>query len=465
MPHTVRRHTHVELLFEIVKTMTSRQGDVRLSKVRAHTGVTGNELADALAKRAATTDNTTHTVTFDGPLAPPESDDDCDHSSRKSILQRVQRAYMLRTKTKTGQYMCKLEADRIALAPTNHFINNRNINTRARKNAIRLRYRCMRFPNPRPDGGCHLCATRNCFMRDTFSHLFGACIHPAIKELQTLYHNEAVHLIANAIEAGEYGGCALLVNAGAGPNGRQSANTVPPQLLPGYAKRPDICLMQGWTKAKLERSAVLQRYPRPHRDRSVRIVFIEFCFTNDYFIPEQMIRKQNKYTPAPPLHPPLVNHRHLIEELRARGFTTLGTDRSTPPGEEMLSDTAPLMPVVAIGHSGVILERNLELFRALGMSATQATALANNLNLLAVKRMTAILNMRQELLTPRRPATASAASSSTHTNASPDTVRSNSNATLANLANTANLANLNSVTLTNLANPANLATFADDEPP
>jgi hypothetical protein len=373
---------------------------------------------------------------------------------------------MLRTKTKTGQYMCKLEAEKIALAPTNHFINKRNINMRARKNAIRLRYRCMRHPNPRPNGSCPLCAMCNgCYMRDTFSHLFGACIHPAIKELQTLYHNEAVHLIANAIEAGENGGCALLVNAGTGPNGRQSVATVPHQLLPGYTKRPDICLLQGWTKAKLERSAVLQRYPCPHRDRSVRIVFVEFCFTNDYFIPEQMQRKQNKYTPAPPLHPPLVNHRNLIEELRARGFTTLGTARTTPPGEEMLTNTAPLMPVVAIGHSGVVLERTVELFRALGMSATQATALANNLNLLAVKRMNALLSKRQELLTPRKLAPASAASSSTHTNAASDTVRSNSNATLANLANTANLANLNSVTLTNLANPANLATFADDEPP
>jgi hypothetical protein len=233
--------------------------------------------------------------------------------------------------------------------------------------------------------------------------------------LQTLYHNEAVHLIANAIEAGEYGGCALLVNAGVGPNGRQSVATVPPELLPGYTKRPDICLLQGWTKAKLERSATLQRFPRPHRDRSVRIVFVEFCFTNDYFIPEQMQRKQNKYTPAPPLHPPLVNHRNLIEELRARGFTTLGTNRSRPPGKEPLSDAAPLMPVVAIGHSGVILERTVELFRALGMSATQATALAKNLNLLAVKRMTALTNKRQELLTPRKPATAATANSSTHT--------------------------------------------------
>jgi hypothetical protein len=195
-------------------------------------------------------------------------------------------------------------------------------------------------------------------------------------------------------------------------------------------------------------------------------VFVEFCFTNDYFIPEQMQRKQNKYTPAPPLHPPLVNHRNLIEELRARGFTTLGAKHNTPPGEEMLTDTAPLMPVVAIGHSGVILDRNLELFRALGMSATQATALANNLNLLAVKRMNALLSKRQELLTPRTPAPASAASSSTHTNAAPpDTVRINSNATLADLANPANLANLNSATLANLANPANLATFVDDEPP
>jgi hypothetical protein len=411
--------------------MTSRQGDVRLSKVRAHTGVAGNELADALAKRAATTDNATHTVAFDGPLAPPESDDDCDHSSRKSILQRVQRAYMLRTKTKTGQYMCKLEAEKIALAPTNHFINNRNINTRARKNAMRVRYRCMRHPNPRLDGGCPLCAMCNgCFMRDYFCHLFGACIHPEIKKLQTLYHNEAVHLIANAIEAGEYGGCALLVNAGAGPNGRQSVATVPPELLPGYTKRPDICLLQGWTKAKLERSATLQRFPRPHRDRSVRIVFVEFCFTNDYFIPEQMQRKQNKYTPAPPLHPPLVNHRNLIEELRARGFTTLGTHHCTPPGEEMLTDIAPLMPVVAIGHSGVILERTVELFKALGMSATQATALANNLNSLAVKRMNALLTKRQELLTPRTPATAATVTSSTHTN---NTTTNTNNVATANI--------------------------------
>ena len=224
-------------------------------------------------------------------------------------------------------------------------------------------------------------------------HPFSACIHPTIKKLQTLYHNEAVHLIANAIETGEHGGSGMLVNAGVGPNGRQSVHTVPAELLPGYTKRPDICLLRGWPKAKL-----LTGYPPPSHRARVQLVFIEFCFSNDYFLTEKIVEKQEKYTPATPWHPPLVYNRHLLEELRARGFAALGVCSDSPPDRDMLLDTGPLIPVVVIGHSGVILERTLHLFRELGMSPSQATTLANKLNLLAVKRIDAILAERERLV-------------------------------------------------------------------
>ena len=76
-----------------------------------------------------------------------------------------------------------------------------------------------------------------------------------------------------------------------GPGGART-KTVPPQLLPGYAKRPDVMLITGWPAHELARSP--PRFPPPGA-ASVVLIPLEFSFCHDHFIPDRVAEKRSKY--------------------------------------------------------------------------------------------------------------------------------------------------------------------------
>ncbi len=51
-PEGLKTHKHRDLVFKIVQQLLSSPLDLRVVKVRAHTGVDGNEAADRLAQEA-----------------------------------------------------------------------------------------------------------------------------------------------------------------------------------------------------------------------------------------------------------------------------------------------------------------------------------------------------------------------------------------------------------------------------
>ena len=51
-PEGLRSHKHRDLVFRIVQQLLASPHDLRVAKVRAHTGVVGNEAADCLAQEA-----------------------------------------------------------------------------------------------------------------------------------------------------------------------------------------------------------------------------------------------------------------------------------------------------------------------------------------------------------------------------------------------------------------------------
>ena len=298
-------------------------------------------------------------MNFAGLLKPPDADHQKDtRHKRTAYYLQAQRHYMSRTTcTAIGEQMTKTAGgalNTIALEESNHFLRAK-LPSAYRRNTQLCRYKSHKnnswhkpsAANPYANC-CPLCARHNCHAFDTSNHPYGACIHPEIKALQNSYHDDVVHAIADAIEDGAHGGCALFVNTTSRKPGRESSKTVPPALLPGYDKQPDILLMQGWTKQKLRAARPQHRFPKP--TANTKLLYIEVAFCNDYFILEKIADKCTKYTPRA-WHPPLPYNVNLFESLRNRGYTVLGTPTPTynniTPSQSALHPSGPDIPV---GH-------------------------------------------------------------------------------------------------------------------
>jgi hypothetical protein len=122
------------------------------------------------------------------------------------------------TCTAIGEQMTKTAGgalNTIALEASNHFLRAK-LPSAYKRNAQLCRYKSHKnnswhkpsAANPYANC-CPLCARHNCHAFDTSNHPYGACIHPEIKALQNSYHDDVVHAIADAIEDGAHGGCAL----------------------------------------------------------------------------------------------------------------------------------------------------------------------------------------------------------------------------------------------------------------
>ena len=161
-----------------------------------------------------------------------------------------------------------------------------------------------------------------------------------------------------------------------GPRGART-KTVPPQLLRGYAKRPDVVLITGWPAHNLARSP--PRFPPPG-SASVVLIPLEFSFCHDHFIPDRVAEKRSKYA-------------DLIPRLRARGWTVHGvaqdSGKLTASGQHVLT--------VAVGHSGVLLAETRRQLIDLGLSPTVAQSLCCQLNDLSALKVLALTRAKTEL--------------------------------------------------------------------
>lgn len=161
-----------------------------------------------------------------------------------------------------------------------------------------------------------------------------------------------------------------------GPGGART-KTVPPQLLPGYAKRPDVMLITGWPAHDLARSP--PRFPPPGA-ASVALIPLEFSFCHDHFIPDRIAEKRSKYA-------------ELIPRLRARGWTVHGV---TADSGRLTAD-GPHVLTVAVGHSGVLLAETRRQLIDLGLSPTVAQSLCCQLNALSALKVLALTKAKAEL--------------------------------------------------------------------
>ena len=350
-PHTLRDHKHRALVTAIVDRLQLCTGRVRLVKVKAHSGVSGNEEADKLAKAAA---EGNHTVTWQSPdervpfwLTSRDADGaetratnlrkDAVNAATTARLAALQRTL---PRSNAAKWATRAKDDRLLAAQSNLFRHLPYITTAQFRAVMQLRcnvwignamlHRWRRAASPR----CPHCA-HGCGSHDNGSHSAAGCTHPALNGMSTLRHDEAVHKIRDFMYdhllnslSGKWH---LFVSAGR-TFGRADAPvlcTIPKWALPRNKLSPDIVLIKGW--------AIGDPIPRTRAQFcTIEFSILDVTYGRGDTSTERIKRKQIKY-------------QRLILQLRARGFIAHGTQFGTslypvPPPEPEPSAAATPSP-------------------------------------------------------------------------------------------------------------------------
>ncbi|MGQ3168986.1 MAG: RNase H family protein [Hydrogenophaga sp.] len=319
-PMSLRTHRHKDILAEIATILTNSQDAVHLFKVRAHSGIIGNEGADALAKHAAmhpeqaTTRgsyppkhteqhawlSTTSELNVTTPLP------DCRHSVR---------AHM-RNKHKLGlanqdsiYYQMSRDITKVAAKGScERVMTDAGIPTEAQRTA--LLYRTGGLYNQKlamrwgtaADDRCPRCGEA-----DSATHLLSGCSRTAA--LVQERHNGAGRLITKAISKGAQGGCIKYTDIGSHHRGEQNEMDLPNATLsntlaalglpPPHNKttRPDI-IMVNTTKKRSQ--------GKDEPNKHVTILEIKYC-------------ADSRWTDQ--LDKATTQHKTLAEAIRAAGNT------------------------------------------------------------------------------------------------------------------------------------------------
>jgi hypothetical protein len=365
----------------------------RLIKVKAHIGITGNELADAAAERARTRQNTAgDTDTADAEDEPLCLVDLVHTSTRKSctkadITDICEDAHVAKIKAEHAankrantnakpstamRWIENIEAGNLLPDTYPPFDKTRlyHLHAKAVARARTLqRPRLMNQP-------CPLCRkpVKNIF------HARGACTNATQAGLITDAADAAVHKIAAACGEGAYKDDVILVNAGTkySQNGTQD-HTVPYWMLPeakwgkiGHRRFPDeqnvkfadavdMMLVKGWKKGT-----------NPPTDKSnITLVPVEHSSTHDLYTRERRNAKRSKYY-------------LLVEALRREGWNvelheTTEQFRAwfVPDGqssiyrdEGMIDDDTRPIHVIVMGHAGSHCPASRHALMALGITST-----------------------------------------------------------------------------------------------
>jgi len=301
-PNTQKYHNHRHILADILQLMHENPRiTFNLRKVRAHTGITGNEMADYAAKRAILNQTEPGDDDDDDTETPPPCKideyihltDTDEYEHELASLYRTENGlpYYPLNELRLEQYLehmhvenvlknnsvrkfisqkcrcmqnnlntCKvtLQNETIYLLAMPNILGNGKLwstNTRfERSNYCKIIYNRFTTPNsawlPKDAKGttenlCQLssCKRGTCNQIISPAHIMSGCINEQMKAQYTYRHNQAVHAATRAIRTSEWGGA--LIRTDAGKELPQIANrwTVHPTLLQGqWVKHPIIDL-------------------------------------------------------------------------------------------------------------------------------------------------------------------------------------------------------------------------------
>ncbi|KAJ9505970.1 hypothetical protein QJQ45_002733 [Haematococcus lacustris] len=239
-PMSLRTHPHRDILADIATLIMNSRDTIHLRKVRAHSGIIGNEAADTLAKHAAMYPEQAHTqaphehteqqtwlsaTTETGTTIPLP---DCRHSVRTHMRAKHklglanQDSIYYQMSQDIARVAAKGSCERVMLDP--------GIPTAAQRTA--LLYRTGGLYNQKlamrwgktADDRCPLCGEA-----DSATHLLSGCTRTAA--LVQERHNGAGRLITKAISKGSQGGYITYTDIGSHARGEQNDMDLPNTTL------------------------------------------------------------------------------------------------------------------------------------------------------------------------------------------------------------------------------------------
>ncbi|KAJ9511013.1 hypothetical protein QJQ45_002805 [Haematococcus lacustris] len=273
-PMSLRTHRHKDILAKIATILTNSQDTVHFFKVRAHSGIIGNEGADALAKHAA---RHPEQATTPGPCPPRHTEQhawlsttselnvttplpDCRHSVRAHMSNKHKLG--LANQESIYYQMSREITKAAAKGSCERVMTDAGIPTEAQRTA--LLYRTGGLYNQKlamrwgkaADDRCPLCGEA-----DSATHLLSGCSRTSA--LVQERHNGAGRLITKAISKGAQGGCIRFADIGSHERGETEGIDLPSATLrkalevlslsardTNTTTRPDIIMINNTKKRK-----------------------------------------------------------------------------------------------------------------------------------------------------------------------------------------------------------------------
>jgi ribonuclease HI len=400
-PMDLRYHKHRDLLELIVASMrdlTSLGQPIYLYKVRAHNGDIGNELVDAVAKRAAIcsegrdlrvpaksmpsycTDTWPHFhTTTTGEDTRPRGLENLTSDLHKHMHKKLR---LGKSNTSSVYYQSWQHTKPMADGPmSNSYLTHAALTHVERKTTLNWRFGTLwsnkmayryKFSNT---SQCPLCGEP-----DGGEHISGGCKHASMERMYTARHHHTGRILLKAISKGSMGAGLVMADLGSAENCEKDGapvllyRQVPGELLPtprDVDETQDTAAAMGpKRKKKLQPDALIVQYPETGTgEQHPHIYIVEFKYCRDT-MPENQLRACH------------TQHEDLIALLTAKG-----TPRSN----------IKLVPIL-LGHSGTIYtEHTLQGLETLGISRMCAKKCAQKMHIDAIKQLHSIVKTRRYL--------------------------------------------------------------------
>ena len=394
-PMRMTESKHKELLESIARLLMSRaqqQSTTQILKVRSHSGIKGNDEADAIAKKAAmaphltildpvgqqayrdmtwpTTPGPTETSANSQPGPPPRR---TTANLTKAIKTGATRNTRLGNAKTDGIYAQNWEKT----APTLHKESSNfwhlpipwstKITTHRlrwghfwnRKLAYRYGLKYAQETSPPTSCTCPICHQGP----DGGSHILAGCRHPNMTGAYINRHDKAVKAIQGAITKGEMGNCTIFMDAGAQADlpVAVQAKRLPEWLRPATVTpetwkkmRPDILLLPNLTDGAT---------PPQGTRHIIHIVEVGYCSDTNHEV-KLMAKAQQ--------------HQQLVTALREANHTVH-------------------MHLITLGTTGTIRQDTLNTLRDLGVAGDHAPRLLRKLHANAIHYVSSITAMRRHM--------------------------------------------------------------------